>query len=516
LEYLAEKTRQQQQQHQPTATIATSQVTNKDELHSMAVSLESGDIVNKEKEDAHRNAQGNDDLTNINDNMTQPTITVSTSTNHSKYDFGPQYSVDVQVVNRSKSKRKPSKTVSIEVLPFIQLSTTHNDHTTTNTTTINNTTQESEQCTTSTQPKEKSTETKESHTVSSNVNMQDNHKSLHPRAYHRGIEGEEPRNKTTGQLYKDVGMTDTNYAWDILPRDCIIPIRIQFPLSEPDSDHDMSEEQNSISVVKQRRNERRSKSAMLLTESQRQAQRESKDANLVIFDDTIQWDLSNPNTPTPIVYATNLGAEFGLSFLRILDLARSIQSQIDEFVRDYVIYHVPISALDPYEQQRSKSGLQPLKYKYETKMHGGHCATNVATQFKLFDDVQRCTHTLEDLNQDSNTAVESQMSNRKKKDDKVIRPNKYSYDVTPIDQIPTHDIGSYDVDPTYSKEFFRRAKEENIKMIKILAGKATECSDGKCHFCRRSRKCSIQFPCGIESHVYCDFHTSVSSRIECV
>jgi hypothetical protein len=311
-----------------------------------------------------------------------------------------------------------------------------------------------------------------------------------------------------------VGITDTNYAWDILPKDCIIPIRIEFPLSEPEViDHEMAQGKDSSSV-KGRNHDRRCKSPMLHTQSQLRAKRESIEADLVTFRDTIRWDLSNPNTPTPIVYATNIGVEFGLPSLRILDLARSIQNQIDEFIRDYVIYHVPISAKDSYGEKRTKAGLQPVKYKNETKMHGGHCATNVATKFKLFDEVDRCTHALEDSNQEANSAVDSQKSNRKKREDKVIRPEKYDYNVTPIDKIPKHDFSSLgnDIDPLYSEECLRRAKEEVIKIIEILSngviGKATVCGNRKCHYCRKSRNYSIQFPCGIESHVICDFHTS--------
>jgi hypothetical protein len=521
LEYLAKKEMQQQEtkvsvlsppkasskQNQPTVTTVAS---NEDKHHSMNVPIENNTMTNKETEDTQR---GNSV------NKTQPmkpSTTAATTSNKSKYDFGPQYSVDIQVINKPKSKRKSSKKVSVEVLPFVQQQQEQQQSTICQDITVD---PESEQSLTLTQSKGPM-ETTSVQAVSSISNVEDNDKSLHPRAYHRGIEGEEPRNKISGHLYNDVGITDTNYAWDILPNDCIIPIRIEFPLSEPDViDHEMAQGKDSSSV-KGRSHERRCKSPMLHTQSQLQAKRESIEVDLVTFRDTIQWDLSNPNTPTPMVYATNIGVEFGLPSLRILDLSRSIQNQIDEFIRDYVIYHVPISAKDSYGEKRTKAGLQPVKYKNETKLHGGHCATNVATKFKLFDEVDRCTHALEDSTQEANSAVDSQKSNRKKREDKVIRPEKYDYDVTPVDKIPKHDFSSLgnDIDPLYSEECLRRSKEEVIKIIKILSngviGKATECCNRKCHYCRKARNYCIQFPCGIESHVICDFHTSVSSMEE--
>jgi hypothetical protein len=509
LDYLAKKATQKNikvlptptKQNQPTIEIAAS---NEDKVQPTKAPGESDVVKNDEVEDIQRNTQGNE----ISINKTQSTtasVTTASSSINSKYDFGSQYSVDIQVIHKPKSKRKPSKKISVEIIPFVQKQST-TDHP------ENSTVPESQQSTTWIQSKE-SIETTTTQTESSSSNTEEQNESLHPRAYHRGIEGEEPRNKTTGQLYNDVGITDTNYAWDVLPKDCIIPIRIQFPLSEPDEDYDI-EQENSLTSVKQRRHEIRCKSPMLKTESQLRAKRESKEANLVTFQDTIQWDLSNPNTPTPIVYATNIGVEFGLPSLRILDLARSIQNQIDDFIRDYVIYHVPISAKDPYEEKRTKNGLQPVKYKHETKMHGGHCATNVATQYKLFDEVERHTHALEDSNQETNLAPDIQKPNRKKWEDKVIRPEKYDYDVIPIDKIPKHDFNSLgnDIDPVYVEEFLRRSKEEVVKIIRILSngviGKATDCNDRKCHWCRKSRKYCIQFACGIESHVLCDFHTS--------
>lgn len=522
MDYLAKKATQKNikvlptppsptKQNEPTVAIATS---NEDKVQSMKAPGDSDVMGHDKVEDIPRNKQGDENSINKTQSTT-PSVTTASSSNNSKYDFGPQYSVDIQVIHKPKSKRKPSKKISVEIVPFVQKSSTTTDHP------ENSVVTESQQSTTCTQSKESIETTSTTQTESSSSNIEEQNESLHPRVYHRGIEGEEPRNKTTGQLYNDVGITDTNYAWDVLPKDCIIPIRIEFPLSEPDEDHEI-EQENSSTSVKQRRHERRCKSPMPKTESQLRAIRESKEADLVTFQDTIQWDLLNPNTPTPIVYATNIGVEFGLPSLRILDLARSIQNQIDDFIRDYVIYHVPISAKDPYEEKRTKNGLQPVKYKHETKMHGGHCATNVATKYKLFDEVERHTHALEDSNQETTLAADTQKPNRKKREDKVIRPEKYDYDVIPIDKIPKHDFSSLgnDIDPVYVEEFLRRSKEEVVKVIKILSngviGNANDCNNRKCHWCRKSRKYCIQFPCGIESHVLCDFHTSVSSLEVCI
>jgi hypothetical protein len=76
-----------------------------------------------------------------------------------------------------------------------------------------------------------------------------------------------------------------------------------------------------------------------------------------IYRETIQWDLSNVTMPTPIVVATQIGAQFGLTYPRIWDLADSIQTQLQNHVNDNCAYTSPTfdsSELAGTEQESRK------------------------------------------------------------------------------------------------------------------------------------------------------------------
>ena len=60
-----------------------------------------------------------------------------------------------------------------------------------------------------------------------------------------------------------------------------------------------------------------------------------------VFRETIEWDLSNITMPTPIIVATQIGEQFGLTYPMIWDLAHSIQLQLQNFVNDHCTYTEP-------------------------------------------------------------------------------------------------------------------------------------------------------------------------------
>ena len=61
-----------------------------------------------------------------------------------------------------------------------------------------------------------------------------------------------------------------------------------------------------------------------------------------IYRETIQWDLSNVTMPTPMVVATQMGQQFGLTYPMIWDLANSIQIQLQNYVNDNCTYTSPV------------------------------------------------------------------------------------------------------------------------------------------------------------------------------
>jgi hypothetical protein len=342
--------------------------------------------------------------------------------------------------------------------------------------------------------------------------------SVHPGAYHRGIISEEPRFKGRGYLLCDTDPTDTNHGWD--EPDLKLKVKIEFPLGDLDCSDDEDSNLRSVEEAKQapRRNARRGESMKFVSETERREKREEKLAELPHFRDTVEWDLSNPKTPTPMVYAADIAAEFSLSFCRTLDLARLIQKQIDDFVKESVNYHVPISTKDHMLLPREKNSLQLPKYSNPRLLHGGHCASNVTTILKPFEMREVKKDRVASF--DDTKSLTKQQGVSKPARPAVVKQVQFDYKVAKPEEIPEHDLSKLGIDPIYLNEFLRRAKEENQKVTKLLAdgniGTTKVVNNDTCHFCHIRRPELVQFACGNSAHCFCDLHTSVSFIVQTI
>ena len=322
--------------------------------------------------------------------------------------------------------------------------------------------------------------------------------TVHPDAYHRGMAGEEARYKGRGNLLCDVKPTDTNHGLE--EPNLKLDVRVEFPLCEPDWSDDEEEGrrdlegQNYLSAPLRRNAKRGEPKQQFISETERRMKREERLAALPHFRDTVRWDLSNPKTPTTMVYASDIAAEFGLSLNRTLDLARSLQAQIDTFVRENVHYTIPISTKDPFMVEREETGLKPPKYKIPQLLHGGQCASNVSINTIAKKEVVK--------------AVEPQTA------ENDVKAVCFNYEVEKPENLPKHDFDKLTIDPMYASVFLRRALEVNRATIRKLAdgniGKVKILENHSCHFCHIRRPKVVQYPCGNDAHCYCDLHTSVS------
>jgi len=147
--------------------------------------------------------------------------------------------------------------------------------------------------------------------------------SLDIYAYHRGIEGLEPRDQTTGELACDVEESDTNFKRDE-PK-MTLQVNISFPLT---GDND------------------------------------SATVNSRMFEDTIYWNLGDPETQIPMVFAAATSESFGLSFGQTVDLAMRIQEQIDRHVRDHCGYAVPVAMTDGSGMERTQQPQATVPWLY--------------------------------------------------------------------------------------------------------------------------------------------------------
>lgn len=131
--------------------------------------------------------------------------------------------------------------------------------------------------------------------------LHDDGETLDIYAYHRGREGFEFRDELTGELICDTEPVDTNHAADE-PRSMSTVVTIQVPL-----DH-----------------------------------HESSDLHQCYYCEAIHWDLADPDTPNPMLYAAGIAQEFGLTYPQTWDLAESIQTQLQTFVHDNCAFAAPM------------------------------------------------------------------------------------------------------------------------------------------------------------------------------
>jgi hypothetical protein len=343
--------------------------------------------------------------------------------------------------------------------------------------------------------------------------------SVHLDAYHRGIVGKEPRCRSRGNLLCDTEPTDTNHGWD--EPHLKLSVKVEFPLCDPEwSDDEIGEDSDSVmddfkeDVKASKRDKRHREGRKYLSETEKRIKREERMKSMPYFCENVEWDLSNPKTPTPILYAADIAAEFGLSFCSMLDLARSIQSQIDTFLRDNVNYHAPISVKDHLLAPCGKNSLQPPKYSHPKILYGGHCATDITTASKYFEAVES--------KKERSSSYDGKKHLVKRKNIKLKHsishnvPTSKCYN-NKTGQLTDQLLENSDYDETHVQEFLQRAKMENQRITQKLAdgniGTVKVLKNMNCHFCHKRRSKGIQFICGTESHSFCDMHTIVSLHI---
>lgn len=154
--------------------------------------------------------------------------------------------------------------------------------------------------------------------------LQDDGKTIDIYAYHRGREGFELRDEQTGELLCDTEPSDTNHAVDD-PKSLIANVTIMFPLVQ------VTECSESCDLQETR-----------------------------YFRESVQWDLTDPQTPNPIVFAAEIAQDFGLSYPQTWDLAESIQSQLHAFVHENCANASP--ALIGMEEQDKPVSMTPHLY----------------------------------------------------------------------------------------------------------------------------------------------------------
>ena len=304
--------------------------------------------------------------------------------------------------------------------------------------------------------------------------------------YHRGREGSEPRDEETGQLLCDVEPTDTNHGWE--PPNLTIMINVVFPLSDIDDEAkyngELKDDDENDSAGS--------------SETKRHAQRPKQEQGLE-YRETIEWDLADPRTLTPLCFATGIGQEFGLDACQTLELAESIQRQINEFVQNKVSYKIPFPLTDAYGNERP----YPSSMGGAPQLYGSAIGeTKEGMPVTLEKRLQSTTSGLAGLDRGANS--KRQQSTATGLAGLERRSNLRS--------VPT------EVEREYTDEVLRRAREASTKDIEKksregqtngVVGALKKETDYVCHYCHSRRRQCRKFGCNQSTHALCDNHITV-------
>ena len=348
---------------------------------------------------------------------------------------------------------------------------------------------------------------------------------MHPDiyTYHRGREGQEPRDAVTGELLCDTEPVTTNHGW--LPPATVVNIKVNFPIGDPHEeeyvDSDLEEEEKNdgneakfpASPCPERRAARTARAALSRATlrpgdgpgadatAAPAAQRRSK--ALPHYREVVRWDLADPATPSPEEYAARVACEWGLTFPQAMDLKDSIEDQLDDHCRQRSsVYFPSLVARDPYGAARPDAhfwppepcafgtGARPRRVAAPKKggPHGGKARTATAR-----------------------TATKARGRSApapRTRPPALIKPDRREIHVVPPDRVPAHDVKG---DP-HAREVLARAKAHSQALVAAAVARGEEALTAThskvCHICKYRKESLLTFHCG--KHHYCDNHCAVS------
>lgn len=285
--------------------------------------------------------------------------------------------------------------------------------------------------------------------------------------YHRGREGQEPRDNKSGELLCDVEPTDTNYG--VTEPRLKINVTIEFPLQDAE---EMGKESS--------------------TQSSHETQ--------AFYRDNVEWDLSNVSTVSPMEYALKVADEFGLSFGQTVDLAVSIQNQIDDFLRGHITYSAPITIRDPsgLEREPRKPGAFSLQLYGSVSGQARYSGFPLSRKQRA---VSRSVYSSKPIGNKPKPIPEDELGVEVVK----TMPSRSGYlDSSAIEE--EYIVEAKNIAKAKSEEHIRQkqaeAGSEPVAILKII-------ETGNCHICHKRYSNVAQFPCLFPTHVFCAHHCKV-------
>ena len=277
-------------------------------------------------------------------------------------------------------------------------------------------------------------------------------KTLDIHTYHRGREGLELRDLTRGEWRCDVPATDTNHGRDDA-EPLTATVTIQFPVHR-----------------------------------QQTKALDQGDGSLY-FKETISWDLADPETPLPPVFAARIAEQYGLTLKEMLELTESIQNQLYTFVSDRAAYSVAFPIRDTFGQQRetAASNIFSLYGDALGPFRPGFVIPKRQTKPRTTRQTSAARTALVTHANPSSTS--SRPEPKSKTAERTAKP-------------------TVAVEAEYLEEIKRRLLNESLQSCReeVVKGPLKIVVGNRCHICRSENNLVAQFPCGATNHSLCDGH----------
>ncbi|KAG7353450.1 bromodomain containing protein [Nitzschia inconspicua] len=296
-------------------------------------------------------------------------------------------------------------------------------------------------------------------------------------AYHKGREGMEARDKMTGELLcKDI-VTDTNHDLDA-PK-ATFSLTIEYPLDNDGDDNG---------------------------------------PNKTMYTDVLDWNLADPSTPSPLDFATSIASEYGLSFGETLDLAASIEQQIEAHLFSQFNYSEPVAVMDQQglSERDRQAGQVSQAYRYDQVIETGK--GGFARPKRVRQNAKPRAPAPPPSGQGNNkkaitnpsetdiVTIEkgpaSSSARRKSNTESVLS-------ATQLDNVRDDDK----VEPAFVEELKKRTRQASIlditkKCQNGVVGELEEVKNAHCHICHKRAEITFFFACGNKHHVYCLYHVN--------
>ena len=326
-------------------------------------------------------------------------------------------------------------------------------------------------------------------------------------AYHQGREGMEARDAETGELLCTQQVTDTNHDFDA-PKSTF-PVRIEFPLEDEDEMDENDFGDNGTTSAKRLdagnqnfENEHGKNNNAIQPTA---AKSSIKKKIVAKYQETLTWDLLDPNTPTPHAFAISIGTEYGLSFGQIMDLAARIDKQIQKHVTETSHYREPIATREPIQELTQPRKLGPIRqpYRFDQVLRTGKAGgtfkpKRVGRGMARLHSSVGASKKIKGA-KSSLISPEAASASKKPTFDKRDKGKKNSV-------IKDSDVSLEDeLDEDLLDEVRKRSNIEQVREI----GKHGVLKNEKsaiCHICKKRVPLGFSFACSVNNHVYCDSH----------